>query len=767
MGKAAIKVIRQVLFLFSILFLGSMMFNVSPVAASDFSADRAYSHVKELSQKIGPRSAGSAGELKAAQYIRYVLEQSGWKVKDQPFSKVVVTDSFPLIQQEQKIELINSQNVIAELPGNTPNWIVIGAHYDTASSSVPGAVDNGSGVGVLLELARVLAQEKHEMGYQIVFFGAEEKGLVGSSYYVSQADLSGVDWMLNLDMIGSPLEIDGAGSISAPGELVKKVSDLARENNLPFRLSRDAFVMTRESTQGGSSDFSPFLKQGIPAIGLGIAGRPSGYYHRPEDTIDHLSLDNLQKLGDFSYQLVTSVSLNKVGERTWDEFYLPFQIGSHVFVLPEAGVRILYLMSFGLFGFVSWQVLKLPKQGWKPYAWTGVTVLGLGLLVTVLSSSGEMIWMALKGSENICQAYPQWFLAARLGILILVLLILSKWLKRLPLARAPKVTWMLAAGALSFVSISAALMRIDLAFPFVFWLLCLTIQWRFPHPLIALSGPFFLYYWHWDMLNSPQWSSYYKAFYTYPIVFIILYGLMISAMLLSLLHSISSPGKIPWGKWLKSMIKPALFMLPVMILLIGLIPSYTGVFPQNIQVREEWVEDEGTKVRVASDDVLPKALVRQLNSFSKSVDTKKEIVFPTVAQESPMQIAVKVNERAEKQRILDVGVQLAYKEEPETLTLRLESSQPFQIKQVNGFLPLDKLPKKVELKGKAESNGKYVLVLQRNLPQDQAFNFTVEAEGSLTCMIEGTFANLKPALLINLPHASMEYQSVVRRTVSF
>ena len=279
---------------------------------SGFSADKAYEHVKYLVQKIGPRPAGSKSELKASQYISYVLNQNGWKVREQPFSKVVVRET-SVLQREQQVELINSQNIIAELPGTRPDTIVVGAHYDSANLNAPGAVDNASGVGVLLELARVLSKEPHEETYQLIFFGAEEYGLVGSQFYTAQADLSAVRWMLNVDMVGTPLEIDVAGKKSAPPELIKQVAALAGESHIPFHLSRDFILMTRESSQGGASDFSSFLDQGIPALGLGIFGRPEGYFHRPEDRLDRVSLEEMQKVGDYTHRLLTNVKLEKLG----------------------------------------------------------------------------------------------------------------------------------------------------------------------------------------------------------------------------------------------------------------------------------------------------------------------------------------------------------------------------------------------------------------------------------------------------------------------
>ncbi|NMA69889.1 MAG: M28 family peptidase, partial [Desulfitobacterium sp.] len=144
--------------------------SMSPLGEK-FSADKAYGHIQHLAEKIGPRPAGSPKERQAAQYIYYILEQSGWQVTHQPFSKVVVNPN-PL-DPEHKVQVINSQNIIAELPGREPETILLGAHYDSADVYAPGALDNASGVGVLLEIARILATENHEKTYQIVFFGAE------------------------------------------------------------------------------------------------------------------------------------------------------------------------------------------------------------------------------------------------------------------------------------------------------------------------------------------------------------------------------------------------------------------------------------------------------------------------------------------------------------------------------------------------------------------------------------------------------------------
>lgn len=462
----------------------SLKFHAAPIldnSISGFSAEKAYEHVKHLVQKIGPRPAGSKSELKAAQYIAYVLKQNGWNVKDQPFSKVVVRET-SVLQKEQQVELISSQNIIAELPGTSPDTIIIGAHYDSATVNAPGAVDNASGVGVLLELARVLSQVSHKETYQFVFFGAEEYGLVGSQYFTSQADLSAVRWMLNLDMVGSPLEIDVAGKRSAPPELIKQVTALAANSHISFHVSRDFILMTRDSSQGGSSDYSPFLDKGIPALGLGIYGRPEGYFHRPEDRLDRVSLEDIQQLGDFAHRLIKTVTVESLGPAEWDELYLPFQMGKHVFIMPSSGIRVCTVLIFLLSILMLIRFYRnssLQKLHWKQVVGVLVIIgaaLFLSVIVLLISSAGELAWSWFKQTELLYYAHPLLFVIARLGIALGVFIILASWLHKLPLVRDPKLYWVIGVIWLLGISLVLALIRIDLAFPFMFWLLCLNLQ---------------------------------------------------------------------------------------------------------------------------------------------------------------------------------------------------------------------------------------------------------------------------------------------------
>lgn len=102
-----------------------------------------------------------------------------------------------------------SGNLVARIPGLDPSQaLILGAHIDSPNS--PGAMDDGSGSAVLLEVARVLdvAQVQPATDVYLVWFGAEELGLYGSYHFVSthQELLDRTMAMLQVDMLSRPLD---------------------------------------------------------------------------------------------------------------------------------------------------------------------------------------------------------------------------------------------------------------------------------------------------------------------------------------------------------------------------------------------------------------------------------------------------------------------------------------------------------------------------------------------------------------------------------
>ncbi len=204
-----------------------------------------------------------------------------------------------------KREIANVRNIAAYLPGETSEYIVIGAHYDhlglgeqfsMSPSEVgkphPGADDNASGVAGVLELARMFASRpKQKRGILFLAFAGEELGLLGSRYFVDHPamPLDNAVAMINLDMIGRVRDgrvfVGGSRTGSTLGPLVEEA--FSREG-----LKAD---MTG-GTDVGSSDHVSFTTKLVPALFF-FSGL-HGDYHKPSDTWDKIDAPAAAKLLD-------------------------------------------------------------------------------------------------------------------------------------------------------------------------------------------------------------------------------------------------------------------------------------------------------------------------------------------------------------------------------------------------------------------------------------------------------------------------------------
>lgn len=217
-----------------------------------FSTPQAMSHVYALSDQIGPRKAGSLKESGAADYIVGKLGEYGYTVEEQPFT---MSDGF------------GSRNVVGTGRGTREGYtIVIAAHYDSPAAS-PGADDNGTGVGVVLELARVFSQVKGlEPTLQFAFFGANRPGdssvdnrLDGSRRYV---DLLGT--LQKKDVVGM-IAVDSVGkgevlALRTQGTGLQRLSDKLAT----FAAGKNIAVTALKSSE--DSDNIPFENSQIPAV---------------------------------------------------------------------------------------------------------------------------------------------------------------------------------------------------------------------------------------------------------------------------------------------------------------------------------------------------------------------------------------------------------------------------------------------------------------------------------------------------------------------
>jgi hypothetical protein len=202
-----------------------------------------------------------------------------------------------------KREVKTAHNVAAYLPGQTDEYVVIGAHYDhlglgeqysmapdQAGTVHPGADDNASGTAGVIELARWFSkQPKQKRGILFLSFAGEEMGLLGSEWYVEHPEkpLGNAVAMINLDMIGrlrdGKLYIGGVGS----GEGLRAMLDSTTPK---YHLNMDY-----SDTSGyGSSDHTSFTTKQVPVLFF-FSGLHSDY-HKPSDTWDKIDAPGAVKV---------------------------------------------------------------------------------------------------------------------------------------------------------------------------------------------------------------------------------------------------------------------------------------------------------------------------------------------------------------------------------------------------------------------------------------------------------------------------------------
>jgi hypothetical protein len=186
---------------------------------------------------------------------------------------------------EQAVEGLKEPNLLCVLPGASDSVIIIGAHYDHVDAG-EGVVDNWSGASMLPSLYEALntGQRRHTLVFAA--FAGEEKGLVGSKYYVKKENpeqLKKIRAMICMDTLGlGPTEVWVSRSDK---KLVAAFATLANAMKLPA---------SRVDVDGvGISDEESFRKKKIPTITIhSLTPSTLGILHTAKDNYGVVKLDD-------------------------------------------------------------------------------------------------------------------------------------------------------------------------------------------------------------------------------------------------------------------------------------------------------------------------------------------------------------------------------------------------------------------------------------------------------------------------------------------
>ncbi|WP_264555837.1 M28 family peptidase [Halocatena marina] len=179
--------------------------------------------------------------------------------------------------------------------------ILVTSHID-AHDIAEGALDNGMGTAMVLELAAALSRREDELETQVHFvvFGAEEVGLCGSEYEADRADLDRIKAVVNNDGIAR------GRTVSAYTHGFDDLDDALIEIEETFD-----HPISKSPQQGPHSDHWPFvIKGGVPSVHLmsetGTRGR--GWGHTRADTLDKLESRTLRESAILLTELIVHLS---------------------------------------------------------------------------------------------------------------------------------------------------------------------------------------------------------------------------------------------------------------------------------------------------------------------------------------------------------------------------------------------------------------------------------------------------------------------------
>ena len=230
--------------------------------------------MRHLAGRIGPREATSAAYARAARWVADQFRRYGYVVERQPL-RVPAGTSWGV-----PVPAGRTWNVVARPRGWDPiqPYRLLSAHLDTVPQA-PGAEDDASGVGVLLELARVSAIWAPDEPVVFVAFAAEEpRGPTdldhhyGSRAYVEQMTSRERRWlrgMVSLDRVGVGNQVPVCSAAGDPPQAQA------------LRSAGERVGVPVVACANRSSDHWSFVRNGLPGVRVG--GTPYPAYHSAAD----------------------------------------------------------------------------------------------------------------------------------------------------------------------------------------------------------------------------------------------------------------------------------------------------------------------------------------------------------------------------------------------------------------------------------------------------------------------------------------------------
>ncbi len=297
---------------------------VNQVAVPTFDAESAFEFVKKQVE-FGPRVPGSAAHKKCGDYLAGEFRRFGLTVVEQKF------------QAKTYFATLDACNIIGQYKPELPNRILLCAHWDTRhiadadtkdkDKPILGADDGGSGVAILLEMARLLQANPLEIGVDFVLFDAEDLGDNREKYgsdsplKTSSAEMTEKTWCLGSQhwasnphkpgysaQFGILFDMVGAIGAQFPREGYSIINALSVQDKIWKLAGQMGYGDVFLNKEGGAiTDDHIFVMKKLPIPIVDIIGMPNGFgkhWHTHDDNLDVIDKSVLKAVGQVTAAMV-------------------------------------------------------------------------------------------------------------------------------------------------------------------------------------------------------------------------------------------------------------------------------------------------------------------------------------------------------------------------------------------------------------------------------------------------------------------------------
>lgn len=295
--------------IFLALLIGSLNVKVTAnVSERQYSVDNLVSHVYAVSRK----EHSVYNEENAAEVRNYISSMLyGYGIKNEIIkhrTRYVFDD-----KTEQPVPYA-PKNIYGEIGGESGTNVLLICHYDScaykikygeASEGSHGAIDDGYGVSVVLELARIYSTVGLKNGIKLAFVDGEEEGLVGSEALVEEyADwLSDINLVVNIEARGET----GSVYLFQTSDNNEKLVDFYRNAGYPYTFSLAAEIY---DMMPNDTDLSPFIEHGFAGLNLSTLDSLKTY-HNEKDVFENIDKNTLAKYCDTLLPLLDEYTLKE------------------------------------------------------------------------------------------------------------------------------------------------------------------------------------------------------------------------------------------------------------------------------------------------------------------------------------------------------------------------------------------------------------------------------------------------------------------------